>query len=566
MKKITTFLFFIIGVVIFSYTHVSAEVIKSFDSQIVINLDSSVSITETIVYDTEGSQKHGIFRDITPVSSQGESMEIKQVSVIDENGASHQWRRQTNDGDVRLKIGDPERVFRGQKTYVIQYMAMNAVAHLDGELDEIYWNVTGNNWPFTIEQASARVLLPSGVSVTQQSCYIGQKGSAEGACNSLGEFFSSERVLSAGEGLTVAVGFPSGTVQEYAPTILDKIIKLLKRWWPLLLPIITFIVMYLKWDKKGRDPKRHKTIVNQSTPPENITPIHMGIALRSKMKPSDMSAELIYLAIKGYIKINEVNVKGMFLSRKDYELSLLKDINEIQEAPHTILLLRTLFGEATTVSLSSTKLKEEISGLLVDVEASAIQELTAGGYYTNAPKDSHSRQYIWFGLYILFAGMGWFTEVDIFPMTTYIFIFGSGVLAFIIFVIFNHIMPARSVEGNELYNYILGLKQYIQVAEKERIAFHNDPKKGTEVFERLLPFAMILGLEKKWAKEFEHVYMENPQWYSSSTSNPLLFAHSLHAFSTFSSSAFAPMATNGSGSGGGGFSGGGGGGGGGGSW
>jgi hypothetical protein len=44
---------------------------------------------------------------------------------------------------------------------------------------------------------------------------------------------------------------------------------------------------------------------------------------------------------------------------------------------------------------------------------------------------------------------------------------------------------------------------YIDTAEDEKIKFHNDPEKYKGVFEKLLPYAMIFNLEKKWAKVFE---------------------------------------------------------------
>ena len=111
----------------------------------------------------------------------------------------------------------------------------------------------------------------------------------------------------------------------------------------------------------------------------------------------------------------------------------------------------------------------------------------------------------------------------------------------------------------------MGLKDYINVAEKDRIAFHNAPEKNPELFEKLLPFAMALGVEKKWAEQFEGIYTQEPNWYHggiygahfSATS----FGSSLSNFSTSSGSTLSSSS-----SGGGGGVGGGGGGGGGGSW
>ena len=109
----------------------------------------------------------------------------------------------------------------------------------------------------------------------------------------------------------------------------------------------------------------------------------------------------------------------------------------------------------------------------------------------------------------------------------------------------------------------------MDIAEKDRINFHNAPEKKPEVFEKFLPYAMVFGVEKAWAKEFEGIYTEPPKWYKDnnmSTFNTIIFANSLHSFANYSNNAISSTPGKGSGSGGGGFSGGGGGGGGGGSW
>jgi uncharacterized membrane protein YgcG len=88
------------------------------------------------------------------------------------------------------------------------------------------------------------------------------------------------------------------------------------------------------------------------------------------------------------------------------------------------------------------------------------------------------------------------------------------IVCFIVMVIIGSKVDIRSNLGNKLYYELEGLKMYIDTAEKHRIEFHNDPKKFRGVFETLLPYAMIFGLEKKWAKEFEDLYKDTqPDWY-----------------------------------------------------
>lgn len=114
---------------------------------------------------------------------------------------------------------------------------------------------------------------------------------------------------------------------------------------------------------------------------------------------------------------------------------------------------------------------------------------------------------------------------------------------------------------------------YLQVAEKDRLEFHNAPEKNPKLFNELLPYAIALGVEAKWAKQFKSLNIDeqSTDWYSG-TGNRLSTAAFVSGLSSdfggAVNSGFAPAQSSGVSSGGssGGFSGGGIGGGGGGSW
>ncbi len=83
---------------------------------------------------------------------------------------------------------------------------------------------------------------------------------------------------------------------------------------------------------------------------------------------------------------------------------------------------------------------------------------------------------------------------------------------------------------------------YIDTAEKHRIEFHNNPTKFRGVFEKLLPYAIIFGLEKKWSEEFKEIYQEPPTWYQGDISafNSYLLASSISDISRNVKSKSAP--------------------------
>lgn len=121
------------------------------------------------------------------------------------------------------------------------------------------------------------------------------------------------------------------------------------------------------------------------------------------------------------------------------------------------------------------------------------------------------------GVFIFSAAIGWM--IGIVLSCILLFIFASGI-------------DIRTVEGNERYHYLLGMKMYIETAEKHRIEFHNDPDRYNEIFEKLLPYAILFGLEKEWAKLFEDIYVQNPDWYDGNftTFNAYYLATSLNTF------------------------------------
>jgi uncharacterized membrane protein len=140
-------------------------------------------------------------------------------------------------------------------------------------------------------------------------------------------------------------------------------------------------------------------------------------------------------------------------------------------------------------------------------------------------------------------------------------IFVSIIVSLAIWFIFFRLMTAKSVKGVTAKEYLLGLKEYLQIAEKDRINFHNAPEKKPEIFEQLLPYAMVFGVVEIWAKEFEDIYTIAPKWYEGNSTgfNAAGFGREMSVFSALATTSFSSTPA-GSGSGGTGFSGGGGGG------
>lgn len=142
------------------------------------------------------------------------------------------------------------------------------------------------------------------------------------------------------------------------------------------------------------------------------------------------------------------------------------------------------------------------------------------------------------------------------------FLFSSTTLAIALFIVAGLMVwsankDARlNAEGDELKRQILGFKLYLETAEKYRMQ-----NLTPETFEKYLPYAIIFGVEKKWAKAFEGVTMAPPSWYrGAGATGAGVFSGNTSSFSptAFTSAFSASFASSFSSSGGGGASGGGG--------
>ncbi len=583
MKRALLLSFVLIGVFVFgddARAQTNAETILHFDVVAAIQADASVHIQETIVYDFGINQKHGIFRYI-PVSYKtsagNKTISINTISVSDENSTPYQFTHSQSGSKVQIKIGDPSVLISGVKTYVISYTVLRAIGYFD-TYDEFYWNATGTGWLVPILEASTLVILPAATwsAFLRSSCYEGAAGSTH-PCHIYGVSkidgtndtltFSTDGPLSSSEGLTVAFGFPHGLVAQ--PTRLQNLIQIVKDNGILILPIIIFLIMLWLWYTRGRDPRGRGTIVPLYDAPDSLAPLELYAVLYERVSNASISSEIIYLATKGYIKITKLHEKILVFTHTDYRLDKLKGGNDLPVFNKAVL--DGIFGyelgnKALGVLGKSVKLSELHNTFyknLPTIKSTTIASVVSKKYFPVDPNTVRGR-YILLGMLIIAFGLGL-----TFGLSWGIVYLISFTLSGLIVLVFSLIMPKVTKEGAILREQIKGLKMYMEVAEKDRINFHNAPEKSPEIFEKLLPFAMILGVEKAWAKQFEGIYDQSPSWYSDPLHNgfsPVLFASDIRSFSTGAASTLASAPNGGSGTGGGGFSGGGFGGGGGGSW
>ncbi len=325
--------------------------------------------------------------------------------------------------------------------------------------------------------------------------------------------------------------------------------------------------VYVLWSKKGRDPKTRETIIPEFSPPDDIRPYLLGSLKDETADNVDITATIIDLAVRGYIKIIEKEKSFFGLGSQDYTLKKIKDLDDggLDSTEHKIA--SNIFDSSGEVDLSDLKNKFYVH--LSSIQTSMYKKMISEGYFTDDPNSVRQK---WLGVGIAVLVIGIVISVPLFMVGILTFIL-VGLIGGISLLVASRYMPAKTLKGAETLWRIRGFKMYLETAEK-----HMLQNLTPELFEEYLPYAMVFGIEEKWAEKFKDLYKEPPDWYVGrhpSTFNTILLANSLRNFNRTSASTITSRPSSSSSSGGGwsggggfsgGFSGGGGGGGGGGAW
>jgi uncharacterized membrane protein len=563
--------------------------INSFNSAIAIQPDGSVTVHETIAVDFKDLEKHGIFRDI-PLIYRGESgndiYTDLEVNSVSRNGTSEPFQTSRNGDFLELKIGDANQTISGPQTYDINYSVKGILKGFSG-YDELYWNLTGNDWPVPILEAHGTVTTPQN-GVLKFVCYQGSTGSREPCLSKkTGEnevVFNSTQSYDTGEGMTLVVGYKKGMVPlivvEKPKTFFEKFIEPSSLLTTLVLSVIGVISVILLWMKKGRDSwfgdsanknlvgqgkikpiGAHETVVVEYTPPKNLRPAEIGVLMDEKADTLDVTSTIIDLAARGYLNIREIPKKWVFGS-VDYEL--VKNNKSADELlNYEKELYNRLFDNRKSVTISS--LKRTFYSDLAKVKTKLYEDVQDKKLFAQNPETTRSIYTVTAAIILIVCGVLFGTMTGVQFVFGFDVVIASFITAFVL-LIFSFKMSKRTAYGRELYRESRGYELFISTAEKYKQRFFEDKN----LFNEVLPYAIVFGLTDKFAKKMHDIGIkpENPNWYvGGGTFNPTVFASNVSSFSnSFSSAIASAPSSRGGFSSGGGFSGGGFGGGGGGSW
>lgn len=619
------------------------EVFTAYRSAIDVAKSGVLSVTETITANVEGDRiKRGIYRDfpltVTDADGRAVRVDFKLISV-ERDGAAEPYRTESISGGIRIYTGDKDVFLAdGQHTFQFTYETARQIRFFPDH-DELYWNVTGNQWAFPIEEASATVALPSGVKAEALNVFTGGQGATDKNARALEDgdrlVFTTTRRLEANEGLTIAVKMPKGSIDP--PSVSQQ-----RTWWffdhlPPILAMTGFVIAALyysrMWLKVGRDPARG-VIVPRWDAPDGISPALVNYIDNKGFSGQGwtaLSAAALNLAVGGYVVLKDFKNSLVVtrtkkpkppslptgeatvlaaVQRNGGELTIDKengpavqkagaDFRTAMEKEHRNkyyhantayvvggIVISVLFLLATCIA----GVAEGATVALVIVPVFASIVISVFALAIGKVFNKKGSLFVRIGSLIAAAFLTFFVVAAVLSVLVVLIsmaleahqvplLIGVGGIV-LVNMLFFHLMGAPTPIGSKMMDGIDGLRQYLTLAEKDRMNMAGAPEMSPQHFEKLLPYAVALGVEKPWSETFDRWLLAaaagaaayQPAWYAGNNFAAGSFGDRMGGFagsmaSTMSSSLPPPPSSSSSGfSSGGGFSGGGGGGGGGGGW
>ncbi len=545
----------------------ASEAILDYHSDIQVQRDGSMIVTETIQVQAEGNRiKRGIYRDFPTTYKDRFNNRYRvafELLSVQRDGRSEPRHTESLSNGIRIYVGASNVYLKnGIYTYSLRYRTNRQLGFFDDH-DELYWNVTGNGWEFPIQRASARVALPSGVPAEQitTEAYTGPQGARGNAYQAEVDYdggarFTTTRALGNREGLTIVVGWPKGHVTE--PSREQQMDWFLTDNQAALAGFggCALLLLYylLVWRAVGRDPEAG-IIMPLYSPPKNYSPASMRYIRRMGYDDKTFTAAIVNMAVKGYLKIKE-SASGTFTLEKTGNLKgklamgegaiasalfgsgansvTLKQVNHAKIGKALKVHKRSLKGDYEKVYFQ-TNSRYLVAGILLSIVVIAASILML-------PGEEQQGMALFFTLWltiwtigvfalVLNAYKGWkgvpaggslfgalgntlfaipFVAAEIGALTMLIYEVSlvypvTFISVLLINFYFYQWLKAPTLAGRRLLDKVEGFQLFLSVAEGEELKFRTPPEKTPELFEAYLPYAIALDVEQAWAERFSEV-------------------------------------------------------------
>lgn len=484
---------------------------ERFDVDVVVNPDSSLSIRETQVVNFTGSFSF-LNRDLShkPGNFSGGRTYGKvrfrdiKVKTLDGKPYAGKWsvKRKGSTTNVHIEFS----AHNEQMGWIIEYKMSGAIIFYP-DYDRLYYNTVSIERDVPIHESRTRVWLPEGVDLNNVRTTYYVNAALPPQSHSISR--EGRALVWHAKGIwpyapfTIDVAFPKGFVNP--PYQFQSWFAVLVGIVSLAIALLTLVIMLFLWWKKGRDAEKPELDIVRYEPPEDLSPSEASILLEESTDIKHIIATIVDLAVRGKLKIVEKKKEGIFHGTEFEFTRLTDDYTDLNKYEQKIM--KALFEKGDTVT--EEDLRDSFYVHVPPILKSMMSEVMKKRLFAKNPEKVRVR-YISFSfvftipIILILVSVRWFD-----PGYYYLLIPGF-VLSAVAIIIIANFMPARTEKGSLALSYVKGFREYLSTAEREEMEFATP-----EIFQRNLPFAMALGVAKKWARRFESIPMEPPSWYDS---------------------------------------------------
>jgi len=550
------------------HAHAQAERILDFHSDLTVEDDSSLLVTETITFASTGAQiRHGLLRDFptTYKDPYGNRYVVGfEVLSATRDSADEPFRVEDYSNGKRIYFGNANLMLApGRHVYTFNYTTNRQLGFF-ADHDELYWNVTGVGWPFPIDQASATVHLPSAILADQVHLrgFTGRAGSQASQLTASAEdgafLFRTSKPLRSFEGLSIVLSWPKGFLTP--PTFAQKLEYFFRDNRDALLlssGLLVLLLYYLiAWSAVGRDPAPG-VIMALYEPPATLSPAGMRYLVRMGFDNKTFAAAVLDMAARGFLKISEKDRSyTLTLTGKDdgmltpdekqiatilfsgrsqiwlhYEnqptihsavLALQKWLKAAEDQVYFVTNSRYLIlpvALSIVVVLAYLLLlgkPQVIGGVFVSFWLS-FWTLGVAGLLRKIVQAWSSALHSEKGEIISIGGALFLTAFSVpflfgeimgFTFLVKITSVALGIFllaAAALHILFIYLLKAPTIAGRLVLDRVQGFKMFLGKVEGDRLNRTAPPQQTPEVFEKYLPYALALDVEQDWAEQFSGI-------------------------------------------------------------
>ena len=498
----------------------SAESIVTFDVDAVVEPDSTVNVSETILYDHDGAPHTGLYRTIPVVYTRNGvdyDVELRFINATDDRDRPLSAEVVKSGRNVVIHIKEDQRFSRDIQMYRLHYVLRRGINFSDNS-PEFFYKMIGTDNHLPIANASHCLLPPPEMDSHQLRTSINHRLS-DGAVPIEPDveveriYFEAGPILP-GQDLEVAVGFPSGTI--HPPSGAHSLLwSFLDNWPAILIPItVVFGLVSLYW-QCGPAATSSEELIVTAEPPLEVPPACIGTLVDESCDLEDIVATIVDLGARGHLQIVQLSRLDP-LGQEEPALQFIKTepSHGVENKPLSRferLFMEALFGpesrDGKEVTLDEAKSRLAVS--LPSIERSIYQDLVDAGLILGSHADVRNGfravafAFVFMGVILIFFGTG--TAGGLMNVLSKSLGLGLAVSGLALGAA-SQIMPIRSLSGCKLTRKALGWTTFLELSDEQFVDRSVDHStEDRDKLTRELPYAMVLRVGDRWAEHYERL-------------------------------------------------------------